>query len=102
MEKLHDVYVVTRKVYNRNCQTGNLNIWETGISGVFADAESARNFTEQVINGIGHMDSRRSFRLSTDNIKSLPNFEFAYKQCENITPIFIFECTRETILPQVE
>lgn len=99
MEKLQDVYVVIRKVYNRNNRTGILNLWETGISGVFVDAESASTFTAQVTDGIGYGDYRRSFDLITNTLETKPNFVFAYKQRENLTPLFVFECTREMLLP---
>ncbi len=78
------------------------------VAGVFTDAASAFEFTEQVINGMNYglrAESQYPFRRLLQDDSKIPrrNFVFAYVQAQNDRyPIFRYECFCETVLSKSE
>lgn len=95
--KSKEVYVVTCKTYNRNSPTGNIYLWDTEVVGVFAEEAIARDFTKQLTNGIEFANNRRNFDC-TDVAGEKRNFVFGFVQRQNLYPMFVYNCFRETVL----
>ena len=84
------------------------NTTKCSVAGVFTDAQSALEFTEQVINGMNYGlcdECQYPFRrlLQDDSSKPRRNFVFAYVQARaDRYPIFRYECFCETVLSKCE
>ncbi len=100
--KEQTVYVLVSEAIMPNRTT------KCSVSGVFTDAPSALEFTEQVINGMNYGlcdECRYPFRrlLQDDSDKPRRNFVFAYVQVrDDRYPIFRYECFREIVLSKHE